>query len=381
MRKAKTQAHVFSISKHHVQSISMAIVAFIVMTFLIVTMLTTAGNHSRFSSSALHDWTAQMQSEWFIHILGNENRYYLDGLEDSSTPNLGTAVLELATNMNVEDPRTFLGRELPGFSAFDDTIAVAGEGTDFTTMSMESAPPPEVQQEQGNTTAGNDGEDSEQRETTAAVDDEDPLIHISHAHNRESFYPEIDEDEPFHPETNIVKVGEYLADNFRDYGLPVEVSADDIQHMLNERDLPYHQSYEVAREVVVENMEENDELEFFFDLHRDSVSAEHTTATINEETYARTFFVVGEDHPDYEKNLAMAEEIHERLEDEWPGLSRGVIIRGGSGTNGIFNQDLSPNSMLIEFGGVDNTFEELYRSADAMAEVLQEYIYEEIEEE
>ncbi|WP_425489437.1 stage II sporulation protein P [Geomicrobium halophilum] len=38
------------------------------------------------------------------------------------------------------------------------------------------------------------------------------------------------------------------------------------------------------------------------------------------------------------------------------------------------NEDLSPNSMLIEFGGVENTLQEMYRSADAVAEVLQAYI-------
>jgi stage II sporulation protein P len=32
--------------------------------------------------------------------------------------------------------------------------------------------------------------------------------------------------------------------------------------------------------------------------------------------------------------------------------------------------------MLIEFGGVDNTFEELYRSSDALAEVFSEYYWQ-----
>ncbi|QQK74505.1 stage II sporulation protein P [Salicibibacter cibarius] len=60
-------------------------------------------------------------------------------------------------------------------------------------------------------------------------------------------------------------------------------------------------------------------------------------------------------------------------------LSRGVMTSGGAGVDGVYNQDLSPNSMTIEFGGVDNTFEEVYRSADAVAEVIQEYIYEELD--
>ncbi|QQK75807.1 stage II sporulation protein P [Salicibibacter cibarius] len=380
MRRPNRQAHVFSLSKTTVQSFFMAGIAFVVMTFLIVAMLTTADNHSRFASSALHDWAGEMQSDWFVQLLGAENRYYLDALQDSSTPGLTTAALELATNMNMEDPRTFLGRELPGFSGFDDTLIVAGQGTDFTNMSIESAPPSEeVLQEQAGSDESSE-EEGETEESSAAIDGEEPLIHISHAHNREAFHPEVDGEEDLHLEENIVKVGEHFADAFRDYDLPVEVADDDVTGMLDERGWDYSQSYEMNREIVEEAKEEHDELEFFFDLHRDSVGREHTAVTINEEEYARTFFVIGEDHPDYEQNLEMATEIHNRLEDRWPGLSRGVITRGGAGVNGVYNQDLSPNAMLIEFGGVDNTYEEVYRSADALAEVLQEYIHEELEE-
>ncbi|SDI34538.1 stage II sporulation protein P [Natribacillus halophilus] len=379
MRRPKSQAGVYSLSKAKVQSTVMGLIAFIVMTFLIIAMLTTAENHSRFASSALNDWTAQMQSDWFVHLLGAENRYYLDAMHDPSPPSLTTAAFEIATNMNLEDPRTFLGREIPGFSGFDDTLVIAGQGTDFTNMSIESGPPAEEHLDELPET---DEEASDAVEDDPPeIDDEEPIIHLLHSHSRESFLPEIEGGDPNHPETNIVQVGQYFADQLREHGLPVEVSEHDIQAKLNERDWDYSQSYDMSREILVEDMEENDELAFFFDLHRDSVAREHTTATINDDVYARTFFVIGEDHPDYEQNLAMAEDLHNRLEEQWPGLSRGVITRGGAGVNGVYNQDLSPNAMLIEFGGVDNTFEEVYRSADAMAEVLQEYIHEEMEEE
>ncbi|MBB6449662.1 stage II sporulation protein P [Geomicrobium halophilum] len=378
MRRPYHYSHAFSVSKSNVQSIFMVAVTSIVGTFLIIAMLTTAGNHHRFSSSVLHDWTKEAQSDWFIHLLGAENRSYLDATQNPSTPSLTTTAIELATNMNLNDPRTFLGREIPGFSGFDNTLVIAGQGTDFTNMPMESPPPSEEHQyEQPSTDGGERGETVD--DDPPEISDEEPIIHLLHSHSRESFLPEIEGDDPNHQEINIVQVGNYLADNFREYGLPVEVSGNDIQQKLNERGWDYNQSYEISREILVEDMEEHDELKFFFDLHRDSVEREHTTATINGEVYARTFFVIGEDHPDYEHNLKMATEIHHRLEDRWPGLSRGVMTSGGAGVDGVYNQDLSPNSMTIEFGGVDNTFEEVYRSADAVAEVIQEYIYEELE--
>ena len=38
--------------------------------------------------------------------------------------------------------------------------------------------------------------------------------------------------------------------------------------------------------------------------------------------------------------------------------------------NGVYNQDLSGQAILIEVGGVDNTEEELNRSIDALAKAF-----------
>ncbi len=95
--------------------------------------------------------------------------------------------------------------------------------------------------------------------------------------------------------------------------------------------------------------------------------------TINGVEYARTFFVIGGNHTNHKHNLHLAEELHNRLEEKYPGLSRGVIIKEGAGTNGLFNQDLSQQSILIEVGGVENSLDETYRSAEALADVFAEF--------
>lgn len=50
--------------------------------------------------------------------------------------------------------------------------------------------------------------------------------------------------------------------------------------------------------------------------------------------------------------------------------------QGGAGQNGVYNQDLSGNSMLLEIGGVDNTFEEMYMTVDAFTEVFSEFYWD-----
>ena len=64
------------------------------------------------------------------------------------------------------------------------------------------------------------------------------------------------------------------------------------------------------------------------------------------------------------------------MEEKYPGLSRGIIKHNSSGNNSVYNQDLSNKAMLIEIGGVDNTFEEMYLTADAFADVFSEFYWD-----
>ncbi|MNG21954.1 Stage II sporulation protein P (SpoIIP) [compost metagenome] len=96
---------------------------------------------------------------------------------------------------------------------------------------------------------------------------------------------------------------------------------------------------------------------------------------INNEPYAKLIFVIGTGNQNYKKNLEVASALHEILKKKYPNISRGVIYKDFSTGNGIYNQDLSGQSILIELGGVDNTAEELNRSIDALAEAFSEYYW------
>ena len=91
--------------------------------------------------------------------------------------------------------------------------------------------------------------------------------------------------------------------------------------------------------------------------------------------YAKILFVVGAEHPNFEKNLDIATKINEMVEKRYPSLTRGVITKKGAGSNGIYNQDLSENAMLIEMGGYENKLDEVYRTTDIIAEVFTEYYF------
>ena len=72
----------------------------------------------------------------------------------------------------------------------------------------------------------------------------------------------------------------------------------------------------------------------------------------------------------------MAEELNNKLNAKNACLSRGIIKKEGPGVDGIYNQDFSPNTILIELGGQDNSIDEVNNTLKIFSEVLTEYIKE-----
>ncbi|SDY51098.1 stage II sporulation protein P [Evansella caseinilytica] len=358
------------------------LIAAVVGLFFTTSMMTAFGPGHSLSSAYINDAGRKISNEMFVYMLGMENRYFTQALpEDAVPPSVASTVFKLATSLNPDDPRSLLGRELPGFALFDGKI-LAGEGIDYTEMPLESAPPLEVLMAEREASTERLEEIDAIREQLEETDVLEQVVHIIHSHNRESYYPELeaDADAPFHHEVNITLAGEKLGIELAKRGIGADVDTTDINAELVERGWQYSQSYSMAREVLEEMVETNGEYEFYFDLHRDSQRREKTTVEINGESYAQILFVVGEKNPDHEKNRALAEELYHRLAQHKPGVVRGIFSPPNTpGANGIYNQDFSPNSLLIEFGGVDNTLEEVYRSVEVFAEVFSEFYYDALE--
>lgn len=357
------------------------IIVGIIALFIMTGMLTSFEPGYGLTSTSVHQWANHLRGEDFVHVIGMENRYFKHHLpKGSETLQLSPFFFRLLTSINPDDPRSLLGSELPGFALFDGRIIVAGEGTDYTNMPIESAPPMEVLMAEREATYQKVQEDDPVNIAPEMTTGERKVVHIIHTHTRESFLPELKEglvaNEAFHGEVNVTLVGERLGKKLQEYGIGTHVDKTDFQTMLLDRGLGYGKSYAVSREVLQKAMKANGELQFFFDLHRDDRKRNITTVNINGEDYARPYFVIGENNEHAEHNKMLAQELHERLEKDFPGLSRGVIGYGGPGRNGLYNQDLSKNSLLIEMGGVENSLEEVYRTADAIAKVFSEYYWQ-----
>lgn len=354
----------------------------IIILFIFIGILTTIKPAYRFSSDTITRWTSDIDSSTFLYLMGMENKIFQEAFpEEQQIPDLSTTFFQIAASIKPDDPRSLLGRELPGFASFGSHIIVAGEGANYTNLAMESSPPLEDVLEEREAVMDEPSEksDKEKKESKQTTGERD-VVFIYNSHSRESFLPHLpdvtDPDQAHHDEVNITKVSDKLAETLKENGIGTNVDHTDIMDILNERGWEYSQSYDASREVVEEAVSNNKDIQYAFDLHRDSSPGDQTTKEIDGKKYAQVLFVVGADYDDYEKNLSLATEVHEMIEEKYPGLSKGVITKEGASTNGVFNQDLSDNAMLMEFGGYDNTLEELYRTADVVGEVFSELYWD-----
>lgn len=360
----------------------------IVVLFVSIGILTTIKPAYRFSSETITKWTSDIDSSTFLYLIGMENRAFKKAFpEDKQLPKLSTTIFQIATSLKPNDPRSLLGNEIPGFSTYDSHMLIAGEGTNYTNLPVESSPPLEEVLKEREAIVEEDTSEKKKEGKKEAKDKEDApttgdrdVIFIYNSHNRESFFPHLpgvtNPDQAQHKEVNITKVSDRLAESLQANGIGTNVDDTDIMSRLNKKGLGYGQSYKESRTVVEAALATNKDMQYAFDLHRDSISRDKTTKKINGKDFARIMIVVGEEYDSYEKNLELAAKLHHLMEEKYPGLSRGVYPKKGAGTNGVFNQDLTENGLLFEFGGVGNNLDELYRSADALAEVFSEFYWD-----
>lgn len=348
----------------------------IILLFTTIGLITTSKPSSRLSSSIFSSWTSNVDQSVFSLLFSMENRGF--DLMHEVTPDrpVSEVLFNLVTSIQLDDLKSILGQELPGFSTYENRIIVAGEGiNELSALSHESGPPLEEILKDRKAIDDSVEEEKEPVEQPFTTEGK-KVVFLYNSHNRESFLPHLpDETDPnsaHHEEVNITKVSDRLANTLESYGIGSYVDDTDIMNILHEKGWKYGKSYEASRPVVQEAIGQNKDLQYIIDLHRDALPKKETTKEIDGKGYAKILFVIGAENKNYEKNLKLATELHYLIEEKYPGLSKGIITKEGSQGNGVYNQDLHNNVLLLEMGGYDNTLEEMYRTADVFAEVFSE---------
>ena len=206
----------------------------------------------------------------------------------------------------------------------------------------------------------------------------EPLVYIFNTHQTEGYNSNFLES--FNINNTVFIASHILKEYLQDLGISSIVEENSIVDVLNTNGWKYGYSYKASRILMENAYKENPSLNFFIDLHRDAASYERTVLEIEGKKYAKILFVVGLEHDNYEKNLALAKHLNEKVKEINPLLSRGVLEKKGPGVNGKYNQDFNQNTILIEVGGQYNYIEEVNNTLKIVAKVIYEYLENEKKE-
>lgn len=199
--------------------------------------------------------------------------------------------------------------------------------------------------------------------------DSSPKIYIYNTHQSESYdYKMLN---AYNISYTVETASLILKDYLGKYGIQSYVERESISSYLNLNNLSYKDSYKASRYYIEKRLKESASINYIIDIHRDSLKKDGTTVNINGKSFAKVLFVVGLDNPGYQSNLNFANKVNNHLDKS---ITKGIIKKGGRGVNGVYNQDLCKNALLIEIGGPDNNIEEVNNTIIVLAKALKESV-------
>lgn len=307
--------------KKHIIKKSLFIMTFLLSIFFTIRLL---------ASISIKD----QQDEFLTFLLENQNIYLEDKRQGFSY--FHKMMMKLL-NIDLASPLTFLNRDYKGL-------------TSNTVVKLKKS------------------ETNKKIETKK----ENPTIYIYNTHQTEEYKPTSYLEYSVNP--NVLMASYILEEQLSKKGHVVLVEEESVSKLRTTLGLNYAGSYKVTRSMMENAKKNNPTLKYYIDLHRDSLTRDKTTLTVDGKSYAKILFIVGLENSNYQENLDFTNRISELLNQKVKGLSKGIYKKEGPLVNGVYNQDFSNRVILIELGGNENTIDEVYRSLIVLGEVLDEVI-------
>lgn len=199
-----------------------------------------------------------------------------------------------------------------------------------------------------------------------------PKVYIYNTHQMEGY--SMKNLEVYNITPNVMMASYLLQEKLKSFQIESIVEETNVNEYMTLNKWKVKDAYKVTNLLLKNTVEKYPEMDLFIDLHRDALSKSNSTTVINNISYAKVLFVVGLEHKNYQKNLAVATKLNSILNQKYPNLSRGILKKQGAGVNGIYNQDVNGKVVLIECGGNENTIDEVSNTIDALSKVIKEYL-------
>jgi len=199
-----------------------------------------------------------------------------------------------------------------------------------------------------------------------------PQVYIYNTHQTESY--SMKTLEPYNITPSVMMASYLMKEHFQKEGIETIVEETNISDYMKEQGYQYAESYVASRTFVESILKKYPDLKLIIDLHRDAIPHDSSTITIGEKNYAKVLFIVGMNNPNYQANLSLAQSLSDLINQSYPKLSRGIMSKSGSNVNGLYNQDLNGNMILLELGANENTIDEVQNTVEAIVPIISAYL-------
>ncbi len=217
---------------------------------------------------------------------------------------------------------------------------------------------------------GETGDRGERALEEKDAQEKEVVVAFYHTHNSETYVPLDGKSRREGENGGVSLVAAEMAKVLQ--GLGFRVVHDMTIHDYPDFPLSYIKSEATARRI----LKENPGLCLLVDVHRDAGLSRKEVVKVGGKDVARLLFIVGTGerlpNPAWRENYAFAQKVAHKLEEEYPGLVKGVRLRPGR-----YNQHLGVRSLLVEVGSDKNTLAEAEAAARCFASALAAVLKEE----
>lgn len=349
-RRLRRQAEMISLAKKIILVIGMLCICFFIgrvgnlSTEVLPVNASVATQHKQYQGLELPKWREILflGIPQLLHTA--EPTPVAKGEEGSNTQQMMRDAILFFVNIDIKDVRSLLQAEIPVLAAvqLEEKVVSALNFPNFPKFEM--------------TNVGASGK---------------PLVGLYYTHTSESFVPSSGvTHKPGGQRGDIVEVGAALSKRLNNYGITA------VQNTTI-HDYPSFMKAYGASEITVKNMlAENPSLQMIFDIHRDADKRENYVTTINGVQVAKITIIVttgqpGLIQPHWQQNHAFAKLIDAKMNQRYPGVSRGIRM-----DDWRYNQHLHPRALLIEVGCQENSREEAERGIELFGDIVAEIIAE-----
>ncbi|MBM7581763.1 stage II sporulation protein P [Caldicoprobacter guelmensis] len=129
-------------------------------------------------------------------------------------------------------------------------------------------------------------------------------------------------------------------------------------------------AYRRSRQTAISLIRQYSPVAAIFDIHRDAVPGHIYVTRVAGQPMTKVRIVVGSRNQNRKANEELAYKIKAIADKVYPGLIKDIYIGAGA-----YNQELSPRSLIFEFGTHENSKESAARSAQYMADVVDKAMF------